>query len=111
MSAEDFSMFKERRRQQRDKRASNRENSPQLLKSKGIPHSVHNDGAHIKIPAGSGHIDFWPGTGLWIDRVSGKTDRGVFKLVAYYDRIIGVSVTSSGLPPASAPIFEENSYE
>lgn len=96
MSDEVYTHFKERRDAQKAKRALNRASSPELLKSKGIPFEVHNDGAHIRINLDPGFVDFWPGTGLWIDRGTGKRGRGVFHLIGYYDKVIGVPVTSSG---------------
>lgn len=90
------SLYHVYRETRKNKRAENRKHSRNLLESKKIPMEVMNEGAHIKIPAGDSHIDFWPGTGLWIDRGTRKQGRGVYPLLNYYDRIIGVPVTSGG---------------
>lgn len=68
-----------------EKRAKNRKSSTELLSENGIDFVVKNDGAHIIISIhGKPEIDFWPGTGLWIDRKEkSRKRRGVMKLIAY----------------------------
>lgn len=63
-----------------EKRASNRENSASLLTQAGIPFQAHNASAHLVV---AGHIDFWPGTGLWMVRKSNKRRYGVRGLINY----------------------------
>lgn len=62
------------------KRASNRQSSTALLRARGIPHTVKNGGAHV-IVGEPAFADFWPGTGLWIERSTGRKGRGVFRLL------------------------------
>lgn len=62
-----------------EKRATNREASPQALTTAGIAFESKNDGAHLIV---AGAWDFWPGTGLWIRRQGQKTEgRGVLNLI------------------------------
>lgn len=67
------------------KRASNREGSPKVLESNGIPFTTKNAGAHLLIDMGTFIVDFWPGTGLWHVRshTGQYKGRGVFPLVRY----------------------------
>jgi hypothetical protein len=69
---------------QQEKRAANREASPQLLTDAGIPFEAKNGGAHLIVGAGLAW-DFWPGTGLWRRRGPVKGNRaegyGVRRLI------------------------------
>lgn len=67
----------------KEKRASNRENSPELLTEAGISYSVKNGGAHLILDERGHTIDFWPGTGLWMMRGSTKRHRGVHSLIRF----------------------------
>ncbi len=67
----------------KEKTASNRRTSAEVLERRGVPFVSKNDGAHLII---NNQIDFWPGTGLWIVRQSGKKGRGVFNLLAYLNK-------------------------
>lgn len=60
-----------------DKRATNRQNSTALLDSRGVEYTSSNNGAHLQIAGPYGMIDFWPGTGKWVDRTKKFTSRGV----------------------------------
>jgi hypothetical protein len=64
------------------KRASNRSQSADYLKQRGIPFTSHNDGAHLIVEGPAGYIDFWPGTGRWKDR-AGPAGFGVRNLVTH----------------------------
>jgi hypothetical protein len=66
------------------KRASNRTNSAQTLRTFGIEFTSHNCGAHFIVKCMDEVIDFWPGTGKWF--VQGRPDRkrGVMNLVKFY---------------------------
>lgn len=68
------------------KRASNRVSSAALLTSAGIPFESKNNGAHLVVHVGQTVADFWPGTGLWSIRGSGKQRRGVRTLIAALKR-------------------------
>lgn len=65
-----------------EKRQQNREYSKKLLKERGIHYEEFNNGYHLKI----GRIDFWPGTGKFIDP-DAKNElgigRGVHNLLQY----------------------------
>ena len=60
-----------------EKRRRNTESSTRLLRDKGIEFQSHNDGVHLV----AGSFDFWPSTGLFINRDTGKRGRGVFNLI------------------------------
>jgi hypothetical protein len=74
------------------KRAKNRESSAKLLVARGIKFRIENNGAHIIITHVVPHIDFWPGTGLWIQRNTNtfkkKEGRGVAHLIRYIERVV-----------------------
>lgn len=72
--------FKER---SREKRASNRANSAQTLRTFGIGFTSHNSGAHLIVKHGEKIIDFWPGTGKWFVRGQSDGKRGVMNLVKF----------------------------
>lgn len=62
----------------RAKRWRNRDQSLALLRLKGIEYQCLNEAvAHYRI----GEYDFWPTTGKFMHRRSGKTGRGVHNLV------------------------------
>jgi hypothetical protein len=58
-----------------------RERAPQLLNEAGIPYQSRNGGAHLMV--GTEVVDYWPGTGQWHDRRSGKKGRGINSLMAF----------------------------
>lgn len=62
------------------RRSKNREQSADYLKSREIPYTEHNAGAHLIVEGALGYIDFWPGTGKWKSR-EGKEGFGVRNLV------------------------------
>jgi len=73
--------FREMKEYRQNKRAENRESSRRILEDRGIDYDSKNGGAHLIIFYPGGRVDFWPGTGKYIDDVSGKSGRGVFNLV------------------------------
>jgi len=80
-------IFKEHREYSKSKRAFNRKQSPLALCENHIQYTSHNNGAHLRIfQVGSAEIpavDFWPGTGKWIDSAGKKSGRGVMSLIKY----------------------------
>lgn len=69
-----------------ERRASNRQTSPEVLREHGIAFKSLNGGAHLVIEQGRNRYDFWPGTGKWWRRIKGhakvqREARGVFNLV------------------------------
>ena len=74
-------VFNAMRDASKDKRARNREWSTKRLADLGIPFEEKNLGAHLIV---MGRIDFWPGTGKWIDRKApSKRTRGIDSLLNY----------------------------
>ena len=71
--------FNAMRKAGQEKRARNRESSARLLEARGIRFESKNHGAHLVV---EGRIDFWPGTGKWIERGSNKKGRGVKGVIA-----------------------------
>ena len=65
----------------RERRASNRETSPAILREHGISFEVKNDGAHLVVKHNGFTADFWPGTGKYQVRTKGWYRRGVFNLL------------------------------
>ena len=75
--------FQALREMSQQKRAVNRKESVKLLTKRGIAFVVKNNGAHLIVKGRRADIDFWPGTGLWIERDTGTTGRGVQKLITF----------------------------
>lgn len=70
------------------RRADNRANSADILIQHAVRFESRNGGAHL-IVKGVGKIaDFWPGTGKYQVRGTGRYRRGVFNLL----RDLGVSI-------------------
>jgi len=88
--ADDFNAMREH---SQVKRASNRISSAGLLEARGITFESKNGGAHLIVQHEGKVIDFWPGTGKWIARGSGKNagciGRGVFPLLKYLEKVDG----------------------
>lgn len=72
-------LYRELRAESQAKRARNRDLSLKLLRDRDVAFTVKNGGAHIIV---NGRIDFWPGTGLWIER-GGTRGRGVKDLLRH----------------------------
>lgn len=81
MTSEMGEMFNALKKERKEKRAKNREDSAQMLRDAGVVFLDKNNGAHLIVTAKAGTFDFWPGTGLWKMRGSTKTNRGVRKLL------------------------------
>jgi hypothetical protein len=60
------------------KRCSNTIHSTEILKRAGVQFESYNNGAHLIV---SGKFDFWPSTGLFIDRITRKRNRGIHNLL------------------------------
>ncbi len=74
--------YDDRREASKLKRASNRESSARRLREQEIPFTEHNAGAHLVVTPWPGIVfDFWPGTGKFTRRGSGKYGRGVGPLI------------------------------
>ena len=73
-------MWRDINRRRQDKRAANRDSSAEVLTREGIAYGSKNMGAHLIVSHDNKTVDFWPGTGRWIDRV-GRKGFGVRSLV------------------------------
>lgn len=69
--------YAEQRKRNQEKRAANRQRSAEMLTAAGIEFESKNDGAHLIV----GDYDFWPGTGLFVNRKTGEKKRGVGELI------------------------------
>jgi hypothetical protein len=74
--AEDFRALREHGKK---KREGNAESSVAILKGRGIEFQVLNEVNHHLLVAG--RFDFWPSTGKWRIRQTGRFGRGVFRLL------------------------------
>lgn len=74
----DTEMWREHKRQRQDKRASNRDRSTEILVLANIKFVSKNNGAHLVVAE---RFDFWPGTGLWMERGKAKKYRGIRSLI------------------------------
>ena len=72
------STFAAMKQASQEKRAGNRDFSARLLAEAGVKFESKNGGAHLVV---EGRFDFWPGTGLWIERGKGDRRRGVRRLI------------------------------
>lgn len=86
MTSDMGEMWNEVKKERQGKRASNRENSAEYLKQRGIPFISKNGGAHLIVEGKECFIDFWPGTGKWHSR-NGYKGFGVRNLMAYITAI------------------------
>lgn len=76
--------FNDMRKAKKEKRASNTEQSTELLKKHKIGFQSKNGGAHLVVTAGNYDVDFWPSTGLWIIRGEKKRHGGVRNLIDFF---------------------------
>lgn len=76
-------VWRDYRRARQAKRAINRVATARLLMEQQIPFTSQNGGAHLVVHIGSRIFDLWPGTGLWIERGTGKRNRGVRTLLTH----------------------------
>lgn len=66
----------------KERRASNRRSSADVLAAQGIAFEAKNAGAHLIVTHNGKTADFWPGTGKWAIRARDvKYKRGVFPLI------------------------------
>ena len=85
--SEQTEIFNEMKEAGMEKRRQNTITSTATLRSQGFAFEVKNGGAHIIIGTyGKTYkekidFDFWPSTGLFINRTTGKKGRGVFNLI------------------------------
>lgn len=84
--AEHFRAINKERRQKRSKR---RRSDTDALGEAGIAYEVHNNGQHLIVDRRGGLVDYWPSSGLWIDRQARtrrglpRRDHGVKTLIAW----------------------------
>ena len=71
-------IFGAMRQDSQRRRAKNLDNSTNILKGKGINFESKNNGIHLII---DNEFDFYPSTGLFKSRKTGKKGRGVFSLL------------------------------
>ena len=69
-----FRAMRECAQQRRD---CNTASSTRILQENGIPYATFNNGVMLRI----GIYDFFPSTGLFINRATKKKARGVFNLI------------------------------
>ena len=74
-------MFKAWDEHKKEKKRSNAEKSRQVLESKGIAFDVKNGGIHLIVYFDGADVDFWPSTGLFIERNGKSEGRGVFSMI------------------------------
>lgn len=74
--------WKALRQARQEKRSSNQQQSTQLLRKNQIDFTAKNYGIHLIIHT-TPVIDFYPSTGLWIERGTNIKRRGVRKLLNY----------------------------
>lgn len=78
-------LFNAAREAGKERRASNRDTTPQVLRDHGLAFEVKNDGAHLVVKHAGKVADLWPGTGKYrVRRPGGKGEqyrRGVFNLL------------------------------
>lgn len=65
----------------RERRASHRQTSPEVLTAHGVAFESKNGGAHLIVSHNGKVADLWPGTGKYQVRGTGKYRRGVFNLL------------------------------
>lgn len=72
----------------RDKRAERREHGAKVLRDAGVYCDVLNGGAHLVVQHEDRVVDYWPGTGRFIERDGGPANgRGLRPLL----RALGVA--------------------
>lgn len=67
----------------RQKRVQNAAYSTQALTDAGVHFRAYNGGAHLIIQHEGKTVDFWPGTGLWKDRMRATQNRGLVRLLKH----------------------------
>lgn len=74
-------LFNAMREAGREKRASNRASTPEVLLARGVAFASKNGGAHLIVTHGNQVADLWPGTGKYNVRGTPHYRRGVFRLL------------------------------
>ena len=74
-------VFNELKKFNKAKKANNLEASTKRLEDAGIPFIKKNGGVHLIV--GDGTFDFWPSTGLFINRATQRRGRGVKNLIKF----------------------------
>lgn len=77
-------LFNAAREAGRERRASNRETTPEVLRRHGVAFDSKNEGAHLVVRHGEWVADLWPGTGKYqVRRGKWRSPyrRGVFNLL------------------------------
>ena len=74
-------VFNDMKKANKAKRAKNTSDSTKRLEQEGIEFESKNWGAHLVVQGKHEVFDFWPSTGLFISRTTGKRRRGVFNLI------------------------------
>ena len=72
-------MYSDLKKHNKAKKRVNLEASTKMLEDAGIPFIKKNGGVHLIV--GDGAFDFWPSTGLFINRANQKQGRGVKNLL------------------------------
>lgn len=75
--------FRAMKEESKTRRESHRKTSPELLTAHNISFESKNWGAHLVVSCKPNLIDFWPGTGKWIERRTNNTSRGVNRLITF----------------------------
>lgn len=88
------------------RRQRNREQSATLLRANNIEFESKNGGAHLIIVLPNRLLDFWPGTGLWVDRKTKHSGRGVFNLVKRCKRVM--SLPETVIKPQQPPELQQH---
>lgn len=70
-----------------EKKSGNKKFSTKMLSDNGIDFESKNGGVHLIVNADGPIIDFWPSTGKFICRKTGRESRGVKKLIKHVDNL------------------------
>lgn len=77
--------FREYRAMRKEKKERNVAQSVELLDQNGIPYIMHQgNNKHLLV---AGRLNYWPSTGLWIDRITKRKGRGVVNLMRFLDLV------------------------
>jgi hypothetical protein len=80
---EETEFWRGRRHRSQQIRAEKRDSAPALLHREKLSFAVRNEGTHYIVAGKHGSVDFWPGTGLWIDRATNQRGRGIRELARF----------------------------
>lgn len=76
--------WESKKEESRQRRAGHRERAPVTLRQNSVAFTSHNDGAHLVVEQ---RIDYWPGTGLWRDKRTGESARGIASLLRHVAKV------------------------